>query len=242
MQARRLAADEFRNHLKKLQTQHDLAVVRKCKYALEHKSLVEKIRDCHDELLEAQIRLIEAQSDVESLTARNEDTVRELEAEEARKNVAEQEAKRVSDIAKRALIVCKEILADEANGPFEAEFAHPSQDTTVESLDVEIAAEESKLEYMHSNNPNALQEYERRQAHVDKLVEKVTTTETKLAKLDRQISKVRGKWEPQLDTLISEISEAFSYNFEQINCAGSVSVHKDDDFDLWAIQIKVKFR
>ncbi|KUJ23509.1 P-loop containing nucleoside triphosphate hydrolase protein [Mollisia scopiformis] len=242
LQARQNASAELTKQIKKLQNQHDLAVVRKSKYALEYKTLVEKIRDCHDELLEAQIRLIEARSDVEALTARNEDIVRQLEEEEARKKHAEQESKRVQDIAKRALAICKDILADEENAPYEQEFTHPPADMTLESLDIEIAAEQSKLEYMQLNNPNALRQYESRQVEVDKLKEKVTATETKLEKLEQHINKIRGKWEPQLDALIAEISDAFSFNFEQIGCAGSVSVHKDDDFDLWAIQIKVKFR
>jgi hypothetical protein len=45
-----------------------------------------------------------------------------------------------------------------------------------------------------------------------------------------------------VDQLISQINDAFSYNFEQISCAGEVGVHKDEDFEKWAIEIKVKFR
>ena len=29
-------------------------------------------------------------------------------------------------------------------------------------------------------------------------------------------------WEPELDKLVKEISNAFAYNFEQIGCAGEV--------------------
>lgn len=242
MQKRHDANAEFGNHIKKLQNQFDLAVVRKSKYALDHKNLVEKIRDCHDELLEAQVRLIEAQSDIEGLTARNENTVKKLEEEKRRKQQAEDDAKRVSGIAKAALKVCKAILADPETEPYKDDFTHPPDDVTLESLDVEIAAEKSKLDYMHTSNPNAIKDYERRQLDVDRLSEKVATTEAKLAKLERHIIKTRGKWEPQLDALVAEISDAFSYNFEQIGCAGSVSVHKDEDFELWSIQIKVKFR
>ena len=51
------------------------------------------------------------------------------------------------------------------------------------------------------------------------------------------------QWEPQLDELIAKISEAFADNFSKIQCAGEVVVYKDEeDFDQWAIQIKVKFR
>lgn len=242
MESKREATAEFLTHVKKLDRQHDLAVIRKSKYALEYKNLVEKIRDCHDELLEAQIRHIEAQSDVEGLTARNEDIVRELEAEEARKNHAEQEAKRVQAVAKKALELVKTIMAHGDYKSFEHEVTNPPEGTTVETLEADIAAEESKLEYMQLNNPNALREYERRQEEVDRLKEKIDTTEANLEKLGRRITKIREKWEPRLDGYIAEISENFSYNFEQIGCAGSVSVDKDEDFNNWKIQIKVKFR
>ncbi|CZR51566.1 related to structural maintenance of chromosomes protein 5 [Phialocephala subalpina] len=237
------ASEEFRDRLKILHTQHDHAVLRKSKKALEHKELVEKIRDRHDELLEAQIRHIEAQSDIEGLTARNEGIVQQLEAEEARKNHAEQEARRVSEIAKKALVVCKAILADpEYADDAMPEFSRPPEGLTVDALELEIAAEESKLEYMQSNNPNAIRDYERRQVEVDKLKEKIDATEAKLEKLENRITKIRDRWEPRLDTLINTISEAFSHNFEQIGCAGSVSVNKDEDFNDWSIQIRVKFR
>ncbi|KAF4633024.1 hypothetical protein G7Y89_g5095 [Cudoniella acicularis] len=113
---------------------------------------------------------------------------------------------------------------------------------TVEGLQNEISAEEAKLEFVHANNPNAIRDFEKRQADVDKLKEKIAEAEQKLEKISRSLAKIRGKWEPALDALISEISEAFSYNFEQIGCAGEVGIHKHDDFDLWAIQIRVKFR
>ena len=63
-----------------------------------------------------------------------------------------------------------------------------------------------------------------------------------LKSLDNEIKEVKEQWEPQLDELISHISDAFADNFSKIQCAGEVGVHKDEDFELWAIQIKVKFR
>lgn len=242
LESKKEANAEFVNHVKKLQNQHDLAVIRKSKYALEYKTLVEKIRDCHDDLLEAQVRHIEAQSDVEGLTARNEDIVRELEAEEARKNNAELEAKRVQAVAKKALELVKTIMAHEDYKSFEEEVTNYPDGTTVETLRADIAAEESKLEYMQLNNPNALKQYEKLQGDVDQLKEKINATEGRLEKLESRITKIRDRWEPELDRFINEISDAFSYNFEQIGCAGSVSVNKDEDFAKWKIEIKVKFR
>lgn len=242
LETRIAQVEAFGDTVKKLQTQLDLAVQRKAKHALDHKDLVEKIRDSHDELLEARIRLIEAQSDVEGLTARNEDIVRQVEEEKARKDHAEAESKTAMTTAKSAKRVCESILADPEHEAYRDSFTHPPEGMTLESLDTEIGAEKSKLEYMRADNPNAIRQYEDRQVAVNKLKETVEATDAELAKLDRRIGRTRGEWEPKLDALIAEISDAFAHNFEQIGCAGSVGVHKDDDFELWAIQIKVKFR
>lgn len=242
LEAKRNDNEENHDQLKKLQTQHDHAVLRKAKQALDYKDQVAKIRQYHEELVEARIRLIEAESDVVGLKERNADIVMQRDIEKEKVQTIEAEAKRVKDIARRSLKVCQELMSDPENESHVETFKTVPAGTTVESLQMDIAAEESKLEYIHAGNPNAIRDYEAREKEVDKLKEKISETETKLTKIGRNITKIRDNWEPQLDKLIAEISDAFSYNFEQIGCAGEVSVHKDDDFDQWAIQIKVKFR
>lgn len=224
-----------------LHIQNDHAVLRKAAKALDHKRKVEHIRYCHEELLDAEVRLIEAKSDVEYLEERNKDIVQRLDEEEQLFKEVEHEAKAAHDKASKALKVCV-ALSNDATPAEQQHFTEDSIDMTMESLEMEIAAEESKLDYIHANNPNAIRDFERRQQDIDKLKEKIVETEDKLERFGRQITKTRGKWEPELDKLIEEISDAFSHNFEQIGCAGQVSIHKDEDFDQWAIQIKVKFR
>lgn len=206
-----------------------------------HKAQVSQIRECHEELLDAEIRFIEATSDVEALKERNKDTMAQVQEEE---NNVDQAAQRLSvayDKAQGLLSVCQEIWS-EAEAAGNTDYFKNREGMSVETLEVEIAAEESKLEFIHASNPNAIRDFERRQLDIDRLRVKVDEANEKLQRINRHISKVRDKWEPELDKLIAEISDAFSYNFEQIGCAGEVAVHKDEDFDQWAIQIKVKFR
>ena len=193
-------------------------------------------------MLEAKIRLIEAKSDIESLNARNTDINNRVQQEEDLVKQVEVDSRRVKDIASRALRVCQELNADPENAEYVHQFAQIDPHTTVEILEMEIAAEESKLDFIHANNPNAIRDYESRQAEIDRLREKIEGTQTSLATLEHRINRTRSQWEPELDKLVAQISDAFSYNFEQIGCAGEVSIHKDDDFEQWAIQIKVKFR
>lgn len=231
-----------RQRLNTLYAEHDDLVLQKTQLALEHKDIVCKLRSCHEELLEAKIQLIETKSDITSLNERNGDIRDQVAREEEIVRTVEVEAKKVWEVAARALAVCKEIQADPEFAPYLQDIGREEPGVTVELLEQEIAAEESKLEFIHANNPNAIRDFEARQKELARLTEKMTTTETRLRHLQMVITRVRSQWEPELDKLIAKISEAFSFNFEQIGCAGEVSVHKDEDFEQWAIQIKVKFR
>jgi chromosome segregation ATPase len=152
----------------------------------------------------------------------------------------------VKGIAKKSMNICAQLMQDPENEKHIDTFKSLGKDLpegmTVESLQMDIAAEESRLEFIHASNPNAIRQYEKFQIDADKLKAKIQETEASLATMAEEITEIRSKWEPQLDILIAKISDAFSYNFEQIGCAGEVNVHKDDDFEQWAIQIKVKFR
>ncbi|RKF75048.1 Structural maintenance of chromosomes protein 5 [Golovinomyces cichoracearum] len=233
---------EHRETSKEIQNQHDNAVIKKASSAIAFKDHISKARSAHDELLEAQIRFIEADSDVTSLIELNSSIVQQRDEELKKLRDIDEEAKKVKAIASKALKTCKALLADPENEPFTEQLAQQDEDTTIESLEIEIAAEESKLEFLIADNPNAIEQFAARQEKVQKLTTLIEETCRKLQKVNKKILKVRSEWEPALDKLIQTISNAFSFNFEQIGCAGEVSIHKDDDFEKWAIQIKVKFR
>ncbi|KAG0651385.1 Structural maintenance of chromosomes 5 [Hyphodiscus hymeniophilus] len=228
-------------NITKFGLQQDLAYQRKANKALEYKEKVEGLRSCHETLLEAEIRLIEAKSDVETLQERNSDIVQRQEQERQQVSETERESKIRTQRAKRALEVCEAVLA-EGDDETNKELQNIPENLTMEALELDIASEESKLDFIQANNPNAIAQFERFQTTVDRLAAKVEEADKKLEKIQDKIDKVRGRWEPELDKLISEISDAFSYNFEQIGCAGEVGVEKTDDFEDWAIKIKVKFR
>ena len=215
--------------------------MRRAAKSLEYKEKVEAIRLHYEELLEVEIRLIEAHSDVESLMERNSGIVQRQEQERQQVKEIERESKIVTERARKALEVCQAINAEVDQEASDRLAALP-QDLTLEALEIDIAAEESKLDFIQANNPNAIAQFERFQNTVDRLKTKVSEADQRLNKIQSKITKVRGKWEPELDRLIAEISDAFAYNFEQIGCAGEVGVEKTDDFEDWAIKIKVKFR
>jgi chromosome segregation ATPase len=218
----------------------DGLVIEKTALALRYKDHLSILWKAHEDLLEAEVRLAEASSDFEVLSERNRGIVEQLEDERRSLKNIEQEALMAREAASKALRVCEAIhLEDPEPKEF---FDSLPPGFTLEALQNDIDAEKSKLDYVQAGNSNAIREYERRQVDVDKLSEKLAGHAAKLESLTSKLDRLRAQWEPKLDELVGQISAAFSYNFERIGCAGEVSVHKDEDFEKWSIEIKVKFR
>lgn len=195
-----------------------------------------------EELIEAETILIEATSEVEVLAERNRSVKLMLDQRRVDVKDIQRKSEETAAIGRRLLDECTKVLSDEG-GEEQREFLSSlPEDQTREDLEGMIESEKARLELAHAGNPNAIVEYENRQRTIDKLSASVAKISQRLAELDAEITEIRKKWEPELDALVQKISDAFSESFEQINCAGQVGIHKDDDFDQWAIQIQVKFR
>lgn len=107
----------------------------------------------------------------------------------------------------------------------------------------------ARLDLLDGGSEHIVQEFEAREVQIDRLRRTIADHDTAMSELNEQITTIRSDWEPKLDSLISQISEAFGAFFNKIRCAGEVSVYKagptegrDDDFENWAIMLKVKFR
>src|SRR4051794_38084802 len=192
-------------------------------------------------MIEAEIRHIEATSEVEVLANQNRAIKETLEMKQREIQGMARETARLKQEATAALDEVKRISAE--NVGIDEFIRSLPENQTIEELEADIESEKAKLELVHEGNPNAIREYETRQKKIDDLKEKVTRVDEKLVQIDEGIAELREKWEPELDKLVKEISNAFALNFEKIGCAGEVMVHKEEeDFNQWAIQIKVKFR
>jgi chromosome segregation ATPase len=218
----------------------DAAVIRRGELILKLADSVEKIRDARHSLLETKLWLIEAQSDIAGLVDRSADIMQRLEVEKQNVQEATEEANKLRDEGRELTDQVREIFAgDEERRDLYAALA---KDKSPEDVRIEMEAEAAKLELIHAVNPNVMREFEKRAQEIARLKRKMESSSGKLAELTQQHESVMGKFEPKLDELISKINDAFAYNFEQISCAGEVRVHKDDDFDQWALDIMVKFR
>ncbi|CAJ2504236.1 Uu.00g116300.m01.CDS01 [Anthostomella pinea] len=231
---------DCRKRVMRCTDEEDQRTVAKTRLVLQHKETLSTMRDAHQALLEAQIRLVEAKSDVQGLKDRNADIVQRLEDEKAgveRTKADIDSMKREATMAKQKVVEI--VNEDEAKLPYLNQMADGK---TTEDLDNDIGAEQSKLELIHAVDPIVLQQFEKRAKDIRNLTQQKDEKTAKLDSMTRKIETLMQKWEPVLDEVVSKINDAFGYNFEQINCAGEVGIHKDEDFEQWSIVIKVKFR
>lgn len=223
-----------------LQYEWDEVALQRVRLVIQLKDMVDGIREAHEGLLEARIQHIEARSDIEGLKGRNASLMERLEREKSNVQAAADEASRAREEGRRLSEEVQDLMQDNADK--QVLWTELANGKTPQELDMEMTAEEAKLELIHAANPNVMREFERRAQEIGRLKGKMEGLKEKLERLEGQLAEIMGRWEPRLDELVSKINDAFAYNFEQISCAGEVRVHKDDDFDLWALDIMVKFR
>ena len=144
--------------------------------------------------------------------------------------------------ARKLIEVCQGLLHGGDDEELKAFLRTMPEGQTTEELEAEIESEKARLELMHEGNGSVVRDFEARQKKIDSLAARVEEIRHALSELESRIQDLRDQWEPELDSLVNRISTSFSFNMEQISCAGEVGVFKDDDFDQWAIHIRVKFR
>ncbi|RDW92462.1 hypothetical protein BP5796_01856 [Coleophoma crateriformis] len=234
--------DDVVRQIKDLELKWDDDVLKKAQLGFQHKEAVSKIRDHHESVLEAEVMFIEAHSDFEVLKEKNRENMERLGREKEVTKQAHEESMIQKEKATKLLKLVENMMRDANEQGTSDYYSEMANTKTVEDVQNELAAEEAKLQLTHVGNPNAIQDFERRQETLEKLSTDVAATDHQLNRIDRKITTIREQWEPGLDSVVAEISEAFSYNFERIGCQGEVGVLKDEDFNNWAIEIKVKFR
>jgi chromosome segregation ATPase len=231
----------YRARVQQIRDKQDKLALDRAQDALTLVSSVQSLQKLETDHLQATLALIEGESDFQILKAHSEEVRQNLAQREqdVRKLIAERD--NLKKTATAALKACNELLQDLSER--ESEIYSEYHKMGVDEYEAEIDSTKARLEMVHGGNPQILLEYEKRAGDIERAKRKLENIESELAELQQKIEEVRQKWEPELDQLIGQISDAFSENFAKINCAGQVEVYKEeDDFNRWAIQIQVKFR
>lgn len=231
---------EARVKLTDLQYEWDEIALSRIKAALRHKEAVEGVREAYQKLAEMKICVIEAESDIAGLKERNSDIMERLDREREKLSLATTQASEARTAAEELSVEVHEVLSRyEGQNDMIQELVDGK---TTEIVEAEIDSERAKLELIHAANPNVIREFERRADEIQSLQREMETSSANMADLNGQLDDLMGKWEPELERLVSKINDAFAYNFEQISCAGEVRVNKVEDFDQWSLDIMVRFR
>lgn len=124
----------------------------------------------------------------------------------------------------------------------------------MDSFNADLDSEKARLALTHGGHSGMLEEFEARERKIQELKDKLSSSIQQTAKIQEGIDEIRGQWEPQLEAIVSRISDAFGDSFRRIGLAGQVGLFKAEDeaspndehgpsnFEHWAIQIQVKFR
>lgn len=259
--------DGFKSRVRDLRDQEDDALVAKTEAVLEYAAATRDVKLKLASLLEAEVMLIEATSDLEALRAQNEEIVQAINQKSTEEKEAKDIHKREYDRATRVLKAVHDVKAqaiqlEEKKGDHGLldVFTFVAGLQNEENLDAEIDAEKAKLELTEGGSASIIRDFEERAKVIEKLRAKVADADARQADFKHSIREIRGKWEHRLEEVVARINNAFSDSFARIGCAGQVAVHKassDDpadcteetggvenglDFANWAIHISVKFR
>ncbi|KAK5115109.1 hypothetical protein LTR62_001806 [Meristemomyces frigidus] len=226
---------------RKIALEGDDIMLEKGQLAIDYAFAVNSLRDHIVQHVDVQILAIEAKSDLEQLQLRTKHERQLLKQCEQEGQRLAAELKIFLEQGKRLQAQCQAVEMDDfTKNIYDEEVSKWAED----ELEVEIQSVQAQLELNGGGHGGArvLQEFEERAQLIEQKRAELADVEAVLAELDAKLVEIKGLWEPRLDELISQISEAFGENFGKIQCAGEVGVHKDEDFENWAIQIKVKFR
>ncbi|KAL8989899.1 MAG: hypothetical protein Q9177_001322 [Variospora cf. flavescens] len=246
-QEERLAAAQqsiaaMRQRLQSIASKQDDLTHERAQAAIDYSLAVESLQTRHAELYEAEIALIEANSDLAYLIEKNTSVKDLLQTKQEEVNECVAQVRHYSDVAKGIFAEIRQIMTgwSEETRIFVEELP---QNQTSEELEAEIESERARLDLTHEGNDRGvIQQFEAREQKIQKLRENLEGLREELTEAEERITGVRDRWEPELDRLVGMISRSFGENMKEIGCAGEVGVAKEEDFEDWSIKILVKFR
>ncbi|KAJ4334178.1 Structural maintenance of chromosomes protein 5 [Ascochyta clinopodiicola] len=211
-------------------------------FTLEYAKSVTEFRRLHENVVEAEIRLIEAASEVRALERENKLVLERLRSRQVLVDQLKDTAKNMKEEIGQAHIRTQALLDDCTEEEKHIVLSFKDLPSVAE-LEDEIQSVNARLEMLSGGSAQAVRTYETREQLIRKTQDSLEKHTAALEEAQDKIKSIKDPFEKELDALIAKISEAFAHNFAQIGCAGEVSVYKDDDdFNAWSIQISVRFR
>ncbi|KAF2622604.1 structural maintenance of chromosomes protein-like protein 5 [Macroventuria anomochaeta] len=230
------------NRIREIKAQSRQCSLKIASLTLEYAKYVTEFRRLHENVVEAEIRLIEAASEVRALEKENKLVLERLRSRETQVKQLEQAKNTMKEEIRREHRATQALVNSCTEEEHEIVVSYKDLES-VAALDDEIQSVNARLEMMSAGDGSVVKTYENREVQIGKTRDSLEKHVAALEEAQSKIAEIKGPFVEQLDELIEKISAAFAHNFEQIGCAGEVSVYKDeDDFNAWSIQISVRFR
>jgi len=247
LQSIREKSEKYRETLEKIMDEEVQLTMSKGQEAINYARSIDSLRQLHTSLITVSLQYIEAKSDHEELQARNVDMMRRLKEKENEVEAATRAVKDIADKYTRAVKRLSDAMNEDAAFlAFYNAMPDEEKERTPDELQGEIDSKQARLALLHEGDPTLIRTFEERARTISRLTERVTTNESGLEQLEASVVEIREQWEPQLDSLVSKISDAFAESFLRIESAGEVVIHKAGDegrdFENWAIHIRCRFR
>ncbi|XP_063852598.1 LOW QUALITY PROTEIN: structural maintenance of chromosomes protein 5-like [Scylla paramamosain] len=117
------------------------------------------------------------------------------------------------------------------------------QNSSLEETETHLADKNAQLSCLTTASASEIREYQESQKHLARLRDSLQELQRKVNSHLLDLQEVKNRWLPHMTRLVANISDRFSDFMAQMGYAGEVGlIEKDEDFDSYGIDIKVKFR
>lgn len=116
---------------------------------------------------------------------------------------------------------------------------------TIEGLEAEIHQLEAIAQCANDVDDRVVDEYNRRQAEIERMQHKCQKLEDKLNGHVNNYEAIKNDWLDKVTSMLEDINVKFSGLFKQLKCAGEVVLSRPDnaeEFNKYGISIRVSFR
>eukprot|EP01027_Heterolobosea_sp_BB2_P006932 GEZU01010378.1.p1 GENE.GEZU01010378.1~~GEZU01010378.1.p1 ORF type:complete len:869 (-),score=268.96 GEZU01010378.1:51-2597(-) len=113
---------------------------------------------------------------------------------------------------------------------------------TIDEIDREISRNQAEADAIAEVHHSAIEEYEKLQKQIEEKERELKQFEDELQNAENTIERYKNQWLPPLKACLAKVNETFRQYCTNIGIAGEVQLVENEDFDKYAIQIKVRFR
>ncbi|XP_063931554.1 structural maintenance of chromosomes protein 5-like [Zophobas morio] len=201
-------------------------------YVLSASNMSEKAIHTAIELVSLQARKVAIEQKTKDLT----NALNNLE------NTYQNISKRLQELREHARKLLKDALeqCDCQDETFTSAFS--LLPNSLEEINDLLAQKEAVISCSGGIEPRLLEEYEQRQKEIHTRKSALAQSLDSYATLSNEIGALKVTWLTPLNEMLKEVNEKFSTFFRSIGCAGEVLLTEHNDFSMYGLDIRVKFR